>query len=84
MSRSKKGSKGPGHEYWTKRPGNECGGDPGEFTKNRTHRLERLEARKAERNRELEYCPCCDGSFEDMEQTHYCSRCNNYDCECEC
>ena len=47
MSRSKKGSKGPGHEYWSKRPiANQHGAVPGKWTKKRTHRLERLEAKK--------------------------------------
>lgn len=41
MSRTKKGSKGPGHEYWTARPGNKQGGRPGRATKRRTHRAER-------------------------------------------
>lgn len=41
MSRTKKGQKGPGYEYWTKRPGNKPGGIPGAFTKKKTHRLER-------------------------------------------
>lgn len=41
MSRSKKGSKGPGYEYWAKRPGNKGGGIPGRFSKKRTHKMER-------------------------------------------
>lgn len=43
MSRTKKGKKGPGHEYWSKRPGNKGGGIPGKEIKKRTHKLERLE-----------------------------------------
>lgn len=47
MSRSKKGSKGPGYEYWSKRPiANQHGAVPGKETKKRTHRLERIEAKK--------------------------------------
>jgi hypothetical protein len=45
MSRSAKGSKGPGFEYWGKRPGN--GLSPGKATKKITHRLERLKAKEA-------------------------------------
>ena len=41
MSRTKKGKKSPGYEYWTARPGNTGGGIPGKSTKKRTHRLER-------------------------------------------
>ena len=42
MSRSKRGSKPPGFEYWTARPGNKCGGYPlGKFTKRQTHKAER-------------------------------------------
>lgn len=47
MSRSKKGKKGPGYEYWTARPGNKHGALPGAFTKKRTHRWERAEAKEA-------------------------------------
>lgn len=44
MSRSHKGSKGPGYEYWSKRP---CAGlTPGAETKRMTHKLERLEAKE--------------------------------------
>lgn len=53
MSRTKKGAKGSGYEYWTARPGNESGGYPlGKETKKRTHKAERKENRK-EANREL-------------------------------
>jgi len=45
MSRSNKGKKGPGYEYWSRRPGNKTGGIPGKETK-KTHRLERLESKK--------------------------------------
>lgn len=82
MSRSKKGSKGPGHEYWSKRPGSMA--VPGEFSKNRTHRLERLEARKAAKDKSwVEYCPICDGEFEDVND-HHCDACGYFGCECEC
>jgi hypothetical protein len=47
MSRSKKKKKKPGYEYWSKRPiSRNCGANPGKETKNQTHRLERLEAKK--------------------------------------
>lgn len=84
MSRTKKGSKRPGHEYWSKRPGsNDHGSVTGEFSKNRTHRLERLEAKKAVKNRELDYCPSCDQRFVNLRD-HCCLRCADYECECEC
>lgn len=38
MSRSRKKSKGPGYEYWGKRPGPR---DPGKENKKITHRMER-------------------------------------------
>jgi len=41
MSRSKRGAKGPGYEYWTARPGNKQGGQPGKATKKATHKAER-------------------------------------------
>jgi hypothetical protein len=44
MSRTKKGSKGPGYEYWSKRPGKLS--TPGKDAKKRTHRLERLDGKK--------------------------------------
>ena len=46
MSRSSKGSKGPGFDYWTPRPGNESGGRPGRVAKTHTHRVERQQARR--------------------------------------
>lgn len=46
MSRSKKGGKGCGFEYWTKRAGNKDCPPPGKYSKKRTHKLERLEDKK--------------------------------------
>jgi hypothetical protein len=49
MSRSRKGTKGPGYEYWSPRPGND--GFIGKEAKKRTHRAERrqrhIEGREA-------------------------------------
>ena len=46
MSRTEKGSKGPGYDYGAARPGNNgYENPPGRYSKTRTHRLERLEAR---------------------------------------
>lgn len=45
MSRSKKGSKGPGYDYWSRRPGSGMGHGPD--VKEVTHRAERQEAKKA-------------------------------------
>jgi hypothetical protein len=41
MSRTKKGSKGPGNEFWTARPGNKQGSSPGKIQKKWTHKAER-------------------------------------------
>lgn len=54
MSRTRKGKRGPGDEYWSKRPvSRKHGATPGRETKTRTHRLERIEA-KAEAKQD---CP---------------------------
>ena len=48
MSRTIKGGKGPGYEYWGRRafgPGKECS-QPGRFTKKMTHKKERRAAKK--------------------------------------
>jgi hypothetical protein len=44
MSRSKKGKKSPGYEYWSKRPNSMS--SPGKISKNITHRKERADAKK--------------------------------------
>lgn len=49
MSRTKKGGKGPGFEYWTARPGNRCGGTVGKSTKTQTHRAERRQGKDVAR-----------------------------------
>lgn len=41
MSRTIKGSKSIGSDYWTARPGNKGGGGLGPFYKRQTHRAER-------------------------------------------
>ena len=50
MSRTKKGGKGPGYEYWSARPGNRCGGtlspNGGKHTKKRTHKAERQQGKQ--------------------------------------
>jgi hypothetical protein len=45
MSRTKKGSKGPGFEYWSARPGNRHGAPPGKTSKRVTTRQERRDGR---------------------------------------
>lgn len=47
MSRTKKSKKGPGYEYWSKRPGSKKCTDPGKFGKKVNKRLERIEAKKS-------------------------------------
>jgi hypothetical protein len=47
MSRTKKkGSKGIGYEYWSKRPGTKKASDPGKFSKKLNSRLERIDGKK--------------------------------------
>jgi hypothetical protein len=41
MSRTQKGSKGAGYEYWTARPGNKGSITPSSAAKKRTHKAER-------------------------------------------
>lgn len=45
-SRTDKKEKGPGYEYWGPRPLNFKGGIPGRWTKTKTHRLERIRAKR--------------------------------------
>lgn len=49
MSRTRRGGKGPGYEYWSARPFNQAGGTisphGGKHTKKRTHKAERAEGR---------------------------------------
>lgn len=52
MSRSKKGSKGPGYDYWSKRPGSKKFTSPGKFGKKVNKRLERIEDKKLEKEDE--------------------------------
>lgn len=44
MSRTRRGSKAPGHEYWSRRPGSQS--TPGPESKRRTHRSERMQAKQ--------------------------------------
>lgn len=45
MSRTNRGEKGPGHEYWSRRS-DEYFMDPGKDAKKRTHRGERRQAKE--------------------------------------
>lgn len=53
MSRSVRGGKGPGFEYWTARPGNTGGGhyrpDGNTQVKRATHKAERRQGKQAAR-----------------------------------
>lgn len=44
MSRSKKGGKGPGYEFWGRRPPKMA--SPGKITKKITHSIERAQSKK--------------------------------------
>jgi hypothetical protein len=51
MSRTyRKGGKGPGEEYWSRRPGTKKVADPGKYAKKVNHRLERIEKKKTIRH----------------------------------
>ena len=56
MSRSVRGGKGSGFEYWTARPFNKHGGtlspNGGKYHKKRTHKAERAEGRAQSRGQE--------------------------------
>lgn len=48
MSRTRRGEKSPGFEYWSKRPGNKHGaGGLGKDQKRRTHKAERQQGKRA-------------------------------------
>jgi len=46
MSKTIRGEKGAGYEYWSSRPYNYGGASPGKKTKKITHRLERAEKKR--------------------------------------
>jgi len=46
MSRTKKGAKGPGYEYWSRRPAKMKYPSPGRETKAITHRQERAATKR--------------------------------------
>ena len=50
MSRTRKGKKAPGTEYWSRRPFNKHGQIPGPFAKKRTHKRERQDGKKEPTN----------------------------------
>lgn len=45
MSRSKKGSKPPGYEFWSRRPSS-CNGGSGRWAKYFTHKKERMQSKE--------------------------------------
>jgi hypothetical protein len=56
MSRTRKGAKGPGHEYWGKRRGG--GFDPGRDSKRAIHGLERADAKEEVRAQAFDLNVC--------------------------
>lgn len=54
MSRTRKGAKGAGYDYWTKRLGNTGAQGYGPDVKKRTHRLERIANKKAAQKEQKE------------------------------
>lgn len=52
MSRTIKGSKPVGYDYWTARPCNKGGGCVGKYTKIRTHRAERRQGKEQSKSDE--------------------------------
>lgn len=57
MSRTKRNSKPLSYEYWSDRPGNECGGCVGKFTKKQTHKAERRNNKKLAKQNAYELIP---------------------------
>jgi len=49
MSRTQKGAKGPGYDYWSRRLGNDGCQGFGPDVKKKTHRMERREAERIAR-----------------------------------
>lgn len=68
MARTRRGSKSPGQDFWSARPGNENGnGSVGKFAKTVTHRRERYRAQ----NEILEELDEFDDNFyEDSKAPH--------------
>lgn len=52
MSRSRKGKKGPGYEYWSRRPGSKKMLAPGKDAKKLNTRLERIQGKKEAKEEE--------------------------------
>ncbi len=71
MSRTKKGAKGSGYEYWSRRPAKGCV-DPGKENKTITHRLERAAAKRLVGDAEQGKDPCDDCQHEGAS----CLRCH--------
>jgi hypothetical protein len=71
MSRTKKGAKGPGHEYWSRRPAKVKYPSPGRETKTITHRQERRAAKQAE----IAHAPPVDPCDECQHEGVSCLRC---------
>lgn len=51
MSRSRRGGKPPGYEYWSKRPGKGSKMPSGKSAKKSTHKAERRQAKKEIRSK---------------------------------
>jgi hypothetical protein len=47
MSKTKKGSKGPGYDYWSRRPGNTGSSGFGKTVKKITHAKERMKSKQS-------------------------------------
>lgn len=71
MSRTKKGSKGPGHEYWGRRPLNNSGCDLG--TKNKRIGIQKERARtKSETDSQCKDPTC---TMNNNESSFFCIKC---------
>jgi len=72
MSRTKQGAKGPGYEYWSRRPAKVKFPDPGRETKAITHHQERAAAKRLMEDAEQGKDPCDDCQHEGVS----CLRCH--------
>lgn len=64
MSRTHRGKKPPGYDYWSRRPGN---GGHGKDAKDLTHSKERMLDKKIERDSEINPYEDCDDDWSDQE-----------------
>lgn len=97
MSRTGRGSKSPGYEYWSSRPGNKRGGLVGPEAKKRTHGVERRDGKRTTLDEASEpaepltkiirmppqECPVCGRPYNGMVTRYACDPpIDEYPCGC--